>query len=107
VLAAYLSRFLGYADYQGTCFEEDFVATGYGAYIALPLMRSGFREDLSYEEARKLIEDCMRVMFYRDARASNVIQVANCTNGTVQISEPFELETYGWQSGEAACEYFH
>eukprot|EP00965_Chrysotila_dentata_P024969 827859-Pleurochrysis_carterae.AAC.1 len=43
--------------------------------MALPLMRKGWREDLSEEEARKLLEDCCRVLFYRDTRASAYITI--------------------------------
>ncbi len=43
----------------------------YGAYIALPLIRKAWREDLTKEEAVKLLQDCMRVLFYRDARSTN------------------------------------
>ena len=45
-------------------------ATGLGAHMALPLLRKSWREDLTEEEARKLLVDCMRVLFYRDTRAS-------------------------------------
>ena len=39
--------------------------------MALPLLRKGWRADMGEAEARKLIEDSMRVLFYRDTRASN------------------------------------
>jgi len=65
--------FLGYVDLVGTCYEDDFVTTGYGSHIALPLIRKAYRPDLTLEEATKLITDCMRVLFYRDARASNKV----------------------------------
>jgi len=32
-------RFLGYVDYLGTAFEDNYAATGYGLAMALPLIR--------------------------------------------------------------------
>ena len=31
--------YLGFVDMIGTSFEEDFVATGFGGYLALPIIR--------------------------------------------------------------------
>lgn len=70
------NSFLGQVDLYGTAFQDTTLATGYGAHIARPLMRKAYRPDLSEEEARKVLEDCMRVMFYRDARTINKIQLA-------------------------------
>eukprot|EP01113_Clastostelium_recurvatum_P048501 TRINITY_DN884_c0_g1_i1.p1 TRINITY_DN884_c0_g1~~TRINITY_DN884_c0_g1_i1.p1 ORF type:complete len:276 (+),score=24.69 TRINITY_DN884_c0_g1_i1:22-828(+) len=94
--------FLGTVDLQGTCYKDDFIATGYGAYLALPLMRKAWRPDLTQEEAVKLIEDCLRVLFYRDARASAKVQIAIASDAGTGIGPMHELETYGWQSGEYA-----
>ena len=67
-----MDRFLAYVDLLGTTYTASTLATGYGAYLAQPLLRTAVegREDtLTEEEARKIIEDCMRVLFYRDARS--------------------------------------
>eukprot|EP01115_Flamella_aegyptia_P007910 TRINITY_DN3284_c0_g1_i1.p1 TRINITY_DN3284_c0_g1~~TRINITY_DN3284_c0_g1_i1.p1 ORF type:complete len:227 (-),score=49.55 TRINITY_DN3284_c0_g1_i1:373-1053(-) len=58
--------FLGLTDLHGTTFEENTIATGFGSYLAIPLLRNAYREDLEEDEARKVIEDSMRVLFYRD-----------------------------------------
>jgi len=90
--------FLGYVDKIGTTYEDTHIATGFGAYLALPIMREKYREDLEEGEARALLEDCMRVLFYRDCRASNRIQIAKVTRADgVMISDPYELET-SWES---------
>jgi len=90
--------FLGYVDKIGTTYEDKYIATGFGAYLALPIMREKYREDLQEGEARALLEDCMRVLFYRDCRASNRIQIAKVTREDgVMISDPYELET-SWES---------
>eukprot|EP01112_Ceratiomyxa_fruticulosa_P001656 TRINITY_DN1182_c0_g1_i2.p1 TRINITY_DN1182_c0_g1~~TRINITY_DN1182_c0_g1_i2.p1 ORF type:complete len:263 (-),score=42.98 TRINITY_DN1182_c0_g1_i2:216-1004(-) len=93
--------FLGTVDLQGTCYKEDYIATGYGAYIALPLIRHAWRPDLTRDEAVKLVEDCLRVLFYRDARASAKYQIAVASD-VVTIGPIQELATHNWESGEYA-----
>ncbi len=90
--------FLGYVDMIGTCYEEDFVATGFGAYIAVPIIRERWSADMDEGEARALMEDCLRVLYYRDCRASTRIQIAKADKqGNVIVSEPYELAT-DWET---------
>ena len=55
-------------------YEDNFVTTGFATHLALPLIRKAWREDMSEEECRKLMIECMTVCFYRDCVASS-----NCT----------------------------
>lgn len=75
VLAHILSRsFLSYVDLLGTTYSASTLATGYGAYIALPLLRKaveGRENSLTEDEARKIMEESLKVLFYRDARSLN------------------------------------
>jgi hypothetical protein len=67
---------LSYVDLLGTTYSASTLATGYGAYIALPLLRQaveGREDSLSEEEARKIMVESMRVLFYRDARSLNKV----------------------------------
>eukprot|EP01120_Amphizonella_sp_Union-15-10_P010285 TRINITY_DN4099_c0_g1_i4.p1 TRINITY_DN4099_c0_g1~~TRINITY_DN4099_c0_g1_i4.p1 ORF type:complete len:231 (-),score=51.12 TRINITY_DN4099_c0_g1_i4:57-749(-) len=93
--------FLGVVDLYGSSWEDDTVATGYGAYMAQPLLRKGYRPDLTANEAKKLLEDCLRVLWYRDARALNKIQVAIVTNDGVNISDSYHLDAF-WDLDSAA-----
>jgi len=92
--------FLGQCDLHGTSFQDNTLATGYGAHIARPLLRERFSEDLDEDGAVAIIEECMKIMFYRDARTINNIQVARVKKDNVSISEPYSLPTY-WMHGEA------
>jgi hypothetical protein len=65
--------FLGIVDLIGTTYVEDFLATGFGSHLAIPLIRDRWHTDMSEEEARTLLEDCMRVLYYRDCRATNKV----------------------------------
>lgn len=101
VVAGYENNaaFLGVVDKLGTTLQEQCVATGFGAYLAMPLLREKYRPDLSEGEARALLEDCMKVLFYRDCRASARIQLAKVTADGCIISEPYELDqSTGWNA---------
>merc|ERR1719191_1312675 len=45
---------LAYMDHQGTAFEEDYVATGFGMPLAMPLLRDEWKADLTYDQAKAL-----------------------------------------------------
>ena len=60
-------------DLYGSTYQADVLATGFGLHLAIPLLRKHQRGDMSYDEAKKLLEDCMRVCFYRDCRALNSV----------------------------------
>ena len=67
---------MAFVDLLGTTYSASTLATGYGAHIAQPLLRKSVegREDtLTEEEAFKIIENSMRVLYYRDARTINKV----------------------------------
>lgn len=69
------SIFLGSCDLLGTQFQADSIATGYGAHLAQPLLRDAIESakarnsPLTEQEAFDVIEKCMKVLYYRDARS--------------------------------------
>lgn len=78
---------------HGSNYTDETVATGYGAHIARPLLRKYYRPDLTKEEAIKLVEMCMTVLFYRDKATINKIQFSVANAAGVEISLPRELPT--------------
>lgn len=71
-----LSSFLGYVDLLGTTYQSPTIATGFGAYIAQPLLRNAVderEEPLTEDEALLLVQTCMKALFYRDARSLNKV----------------------------------
>ncbi|KAF5320125.1 hypothetical protein D9611_010271 [Ephemerocybe angulata] len=100
-------RFLAYVDLLGTTYSASTLATGYGSMLAQPLLRKAVegREDtLTEEEARQIIEECMRVLFYRDARSLDKYQVATITAEGVTISDTQYLKT-SWSFAEGIRGY--
>ncbi|ORY31952.1 endopeptidase [Naematelia encephala] len=105
--------FLGYVDLLGTTYSSPTLATGFGSHIAQPLLREAFEkkagidgkgELLTAEEAEALLNECMKVLFYRDARSLNKYQIATVTKEGVQISESKSAETQ-WGFAEALRGY--
>jgi len=88
-------NYLGYVDKLGVAYTDPCIATGYGSYIALPIMRAAFEKnpEMTVAEATKLLERCLVVLYYRDARSLNRYQIATSTKDGVSISEPKEAET--------------
>ncbi|KAK0218921.1 proteasome endopeptidase complex beta subunit [Armillaria fumosa] len=100
-------RFLAYVDLLGTTYSASTLATGYGSYIAQPLLRKaveGYEDVLTEEEALKIIEDSMKVLYYRDARSLNKYQVAKITAAGTSISESRSSETT-WNFAEGIRGY--
>lgn len=88
--------FLGYVDLKGTTYKANTIATGYGAYLAQPLLRKhveGRENDLTEEEAKKILEESLRVLYYRDCCSSNLVQIATVTAQGAKVSDPYYLDT--------------
>nr|XP_011417423.1 proteasome subunit beta type-4 [Crassostrea gigas] len=90
--------FLGYIDKIGVAYNDPTIASGYGAYIAAPLLRDAFEANpkMSLAEAEKKIDECMKVLYYRDARSLNKYEVAIVTKDGTMIKSPIVSET-NWE----------
>ncbi|EFC45767.1 proteasome subunit beta [Naegleria gruberi] len=91
--------FLGYTDLLGSNFEDDTMASGYGAYLAKPILRKFLDEkggdvnNITEQEAKDVLEKCMKVLYYRDARSINKIQIATANETGLNVTEPYSLQT--------------
>ncbi|OIW35651.1 proteasome endopeptidase complex, beta subunit [Coniochaeta ligniaria NRRL 30616] len=97
--------FLASVDMRGTAFTSPSLATGFGAALAQPIMRRYAETDeqaaqLSREEAVKIIKECMKVLYYRDARSLDKYSLAVVTKAGVEISEDEQLEQQSWAFAE-------
>jgi 20S proteasome subunit beta 7 len=102
--------FLGSVDYIGTAYEDDFLATGFGSYLAIPILRKKWRPDMEEGEARELMEECLRVLFYRDCRALNKIRIAKATADGTLISKWLDGEKNRKEKKKAKkriCSFIH
>ncbi|XP_031498511.1 proteasome subunit beta type-4 isoform X2 [Nymphaea colorata] len=87
-------KYLGMVSMIGVHFEDNHVATGFGNHLARPILRDEWREDMSFEEAVKLLEKCMLVLLYRDRSAINKIQISQVTEAGFNIFQPYALKTF-------------
>ncbi|KAL9678475.1 hypothetical protein QQ045_016319 [Rhodiola kirilowii] len=85
--------YLATVNMVGVQYEGDYLATGFGNHLALPILRSKWHKDLSFEEAVKLLEECLRVLIHRDCSVINKIQIAQITQEGAKIYPPYSLKT--------------
>lgn len=97
--------FLASADLLGTTFASPTLATGFGAHLAQPILRRVIPDEdsvqnVSKEEAIKLVKECMKVLFYRDARSLDKYSIATITKDGVDLNENVALENQSWAFAE-------
>lgn len=94
--------YLGYTDKLGASYVNNVIATGYGNYLAMPLLReetdkrkeSG--QPLTEAEAIALIQKCLQVLYYRDARSFNQYTISVINEQGTRVEGPFKLTT-NWE----------
>lgn len=97
--------FLSSADLLGTTFTAPHLATGFGAHLAIPILRRLFPEEtpieqISKEQAIAALRECMKVLFYRDARSLDEYSLAIVTQDGVELKENEKLEAQSWAFAE-------
>lgn len=106
--------FMRYVDLLGVTYGALALATGFGAHLAVPLLRKLVPNDSDYvnvleADARSAIADCMRVLYYRDARAGDkyTVAVLTCTDGEVSVSleSGVRVENQSWRFAENVIGY--
>lgn len=93
--------YLAYVDLLGVTYKSGCLATGFGNYLAIPLLRKlvdqdGDEKNVTYEQARKAVDEAMKVLFYRDGRAIDSYHVANITKQGVSI-EKTNCDNMSWK----------
>ncbi|KAF8565763.1 hypothetical protein P879_05387 [Paragonimus westermani] len=103
--------FLGFCNLLGVSYMDDCLATGFGSYLAIPLLRQrlediagGDPSKLSESDAVQAITDAMRQLYFRDCRAFNTYQLAFVRSDGVEIRGPLQLES-DWSIAEYVAGY--
>ena len=103
--------FLSSVDLLGTTFSSPTLATGFGAHLAQPLLRKVADDesqvsDVTRDKAVEAVKECMKVLFYRDARSLDKYSIAVVTKeGGVEIKEDERLENQSWAFAETIRGY--
>ncbi|KAK9127274.1 hypothetical protein Syun_016071 [Stephania yunnanensis] len=87
-------KYLGTVNMIGVHYEDNHVATGFGNHLARPILRDEWKEDMSFEDAVKLLEKCMLVLLYRDRSAINKMQIAKITDEGTTFYPAYSLKTF-------------
>lgn len=93
--------FLASADLRGTTYSAPSLATGFGSALAIPILRKVVPDEeaaakLSKEAAVEAIKECMKVLYYRDARSMDTYSIAVVTKDGVDLKENEKLEQQSW-----------
>ena len=102
--------FLASADLLGTTFAAPTMATGFGAHLAQPLLRKLAEEDkdvekIDQETATRAVKECMKVLFYRDARSLDRYSIGVVTKKGLELQEDEKLESQSWAFAEGIRGY--
>eukprot|EP00357_Protocruzia_adherens_P013952 CAMPEP_0114973824 /NCGR_PEP_ID=MMETSP0216-20121206/1179_1 /TAXON_ID=223996 /ORGANISM="Protocruzia adherens, Strain Boccale" /LENGTH=240 /DNA_ID=CAMNT_0002334379 /DNA_START=62 /DNA_END=784 /DNA_ORIENTATION=+ len=92
-------KFLGLTDYHGTHYEGNFVVTGLANYFVKAIIENNWNPDIEKADAIAILEKCLRVLFYRECKASDYVQFADVTSAGVQMGEPYRI-TSTWDHQE-------
>ncbi|KAL2828648.1 nucleophile aminohydrolase [Aspergillus cavernicola] len=102
--------FLSSADLLGTTFSAPHLATGFGAHLAVPILRRLFPEEhpieeISKEDAVSALKECLKVLWYRDARSLDKYSLAVITQDGVEVHEDQQIEAQSWAFAEGIKGY--
>ncbi|KAL8997872.1 MAG: hypothetical protein Q9169_002954 [Polycauliona sp. 2 TL-2023] len=98
--------FLSSVDLLGTTFSSPTLATGFGAHLAQPLLRKVVDDEaqvasVTREQAINAVKECMKVLYYRDARSLDKYSIAVITKDAgVDLKEDERLENQSWAFAE-------
>lgn len=88
--------FLGCVDLLGKAYEGECIATGYGNYLAVPIMRDFLEKNngkITEAQARDVLDRCMKLLYYRDGRAYDKYSMAIVTKDGVRVEDCKQLQT--------------
>lgn len=95
--------FLRYVDLLGVTYGSSAISTGFGSHLAVPLLRQLVPKDPDYEnvteeQARDAILNCMRVLFYRDARSLDKFSLVTIKKGEeLKFEKNLKCENQSWR----------
>ncbi|TRY49612.1 Proteasome subunit beta7 NTN hydrolase fold containing protein [Cryptosporidium tyzzeri] len=79
-------------DPLGTRFDEDFIASGMAEYLAITLLRDKYKPDMSFDEAKLILEDCMKNSFYIECKGARMVQIATINQDGTRIYPKYPLD---------------
>lgn len=103
---------LKHVDLLGVSYSSPTLATGFGNHLAIPLLRKKVdnEEDvkkLGKEDAIQTVKDCMKILFYRDARSWNKYSLCVIEKSTqsIKIEKEVAVEGMKWDFAQHITGY--
>jgi 20S proteasome subunit beta 7 len=89
-----------HVDLLGVSYSSPTLATGFGNHLAIPLLRKKVETEedaakLTKEEAIKTVKECMKVLFYRDARSWDKYSLCVIEQSTKSITVEKDVSVEG------------
>lgn len=91
------SPYIGVVDVRGTQFTASFFATGMGRHYALPVLREGWKPDISKDEAIGLLRETIKTLAFNDAAAGSSFMICEASSNGTQIG-PIQSLELDWSS---------
>ncbi|ELA41924.1 uncharacterized protein VICG_01108 [Vittaforma corneae ATCC 50505] len=92
-------RMLGVVNSKGNFWFEDSAAVSFSSNFVLPILRERDLDNLEKEDAIKLMEECFRILCYKDCRSTNNIQIGIVEEGNMEILQSYNIST-NWMIGK-------
>ena len=92
-----------YVNLLGVTYSSPTLATGFGAHLAIPLLRRVIDKETDIEKtdlalAEQTIRESMKVLFYRDARSSKKYSLAIIDKDKgLMFKQNQEVENMSWK----------
>ncbi|CAD8050756.1 unnamed protein product [Paramecium sonneborni] len=86
-------RYLALVDIYGTYLESNFVTTGFASYFCKAIISNYWNENCTLDQAKQVIRECFKVLFCRDCRAHDMIQLGYVDEQGVHIEQAERVET--------------
>lgn len=103
--------YLAYTDLLGVQYSSPTICTGFGAHLAIPLLRKVVDDEadvekVTEEQARLAVIESMKVLFYRDARSLNRYSLVTIDkdNG-VKFEKNLKVEDMSWKFAQGIKGY--
>jgi len=88
--------FLGSIDLLGNAYESPCISSGFGNYIALPILREFLERHnglIDENQARDILDRCLKVLYYRDGRAYDKYSLAIVSKDGARIEENKQIKS--------------
>ncbi|EEA05846.1 proteasome subunit beta type 4 precursor, putative [Cryptosporidium muris RN66] len=92
-ISSEFESYLSIVDQFGTLFFDDYVGSGSSGYYGVSLIRQKYVPGISKDQAKSLLEECMRNIFYLECTGSRMLQFVTITLKGTTIYPAYPVET--------------